>query len=158
VGAPPSSGKSKKPVWAIVLAVVAALVVLLVILGLVFGNDDAAANFEPGECTNDSLRGEVTEIETVDCDEEHEVEAFGSFDLEGDELPDDDEIAEEANDECLDQFEEYVGIEYAESIYIADYLPPTEDAFDDGLRTVVCIINGSTEGDDLEGSAEGTEE
>jgi hypothetical protein len=135
------------------------LLVLLGVLGLVFG-DDAATDFEAGECTNDSLRGEITEIETVDCEEEHEVEAFGSFELdEGEDLPDEDELAEIAGEECLgDLFEDYVGIEYSESIYLANYLPPTEETFDDGYRTVLCYIDGTTDDSPLEGSARDSEE
>jgi hypothetical protein len=162
IGVSPGPAKKKFPVVPLVIGLVVLAAVIGGILLLTSGNEsNAATNFDPGECTNDSLEGEVSEIEPVDCDEEHDIEAYGQFDLEGDDddFPGDDEIAEEAEEECLgDLFEDYVGIEYSESIYFADFLPPTEQSWENGYRSVLCYINGTTDESDLEGSAEGTEE
>jgi len=126
--------------------------------GLTACSDTPANDFEAGECTNDSLSGDIGEIETVDCDEEHTAEAIGQFDLEGDDFPGDDEVSAEATERCQgDIFEDYVGHDYPTSIYLVSTINPTEETWDNGDRTVICVISGSTEGS-LEGSAEGTEE
>jgi hypothetical protein len=148
-------------VWVWIVAGLVGLLILLGILAAVFGSDDAATNFDAGECTNDSLRGEITEIETVDCEEEHDIEAIGTLELEGDDddYPSDEDLAEEIADQCQgDLFEDYVGEDYNDSIYYADGIPPTEEAWEEGLREGICVITGNTEGTDLEGSAEGSEE
>lgn len=117
-----------------------------------------ANDFEAGECTNDSLTGSVGEIDTVDCDETHSAEAFAQFDIDGDDFPGADEISSQAAEGCLgNRFEDYVGIPYDESIYLAESINPSEDSWDGGDRTVICVITGTTDGSDLEGSAEGTD-
>ena len=135
-----------------------ALLAGLLVAGLAVScSDDAPNDFEAGECTTADLAGLTTEIETVECDQEHAAEAYAQFDLSGDEFPGLDEINAEAEDRCItDLFEDYVGLPYEESIYLATYLGPTEESWGDGDRTVICIINGTNDGSPLEGSAEGT--
>jgi len=143
-----------------------AIVVVIVVVATGGGSSFPYTDFDEGECTDDDFSDAdaeegIGEIDTVDCDEEHTLEAIGQFDLEGDDddYPDGDELGEEISDECQgDIFEEYVGTDYDDSIYYASGIPPGEDAWEDGARTVVCVITGTTEGEDLEGSAEGTEE
>jgi hypothetical protein len=142
---------------------------VIVIGGLVavFGSDDTSfpyAEFDAGECSDidtgdlDAEEG-VGEIPTIDCDEEHTLEGIGQFDLEGDDFPDDDDLAEEIDDGCTgDLFEDYVGADYSDSVYLASGIPPSEDASDEGARTVVCAIYGRTDDEDLEGPAQDSEE
>jgi len=123
------------------------------------GGETAANDFEAGECTNDDLTGSVGDIETVDCDEVHTAEAYAQFDVDGDDFPGTEEIQTEGAEGCQgDRFEDYVGLSYAESIYLADGIVPSEDSWEAGDRTVICVIGGTTDGSELEGSAEGTNE
>jgi len=129
-------------------------------VGLTACSDTPANDFEAGECTNDSLTGSISEIDTVDCDDEHTAEAFAQFDLEGgdDDFPGAQEASTQGDERCQGElFEDYVGIEYAASKYIASNIAPSEDSWSNGDRTVICLIVGATDGP-LEGSAEGTEE
>ena len=117
-----------------------------------------ANDFEAGECTNDSLTGSIGDIETVDCDEAHTAEAFAQFDIDGDDFPGASEIQAQGEEGCQgDRFEEYVGVSYDASIYLATGIVPSEDSWDAGDRTVICVIGGTTDGSELEGSAEGTD-
>lgn len=131
----------------------------LVVLGagLTACSSTPANDFEAGECTNDSLTGSISEIETVDCDEVHTAEAYAQFDLEGDDFPGADEVQTLAFEGCVgDRFEDYVGISYEESIFDIGVIPPSEQSWNDGDdRTVICVINATTDGSELEGSAEG---
>jgi Septum formation len=136
-----------------------AVALVLVGAGLTACSETAANDFEAGECTNDDLTGSIGEIGTVDCDEPHTAEAFAQFDVDGDDFPGNEAIAEQAFEECWgDLFEDYVGIPYQESIYDSPtHILPSEESWDAGDRTVICIISATTDGSDLEGSAEGTE-
>ncbi len=117
-----------------------------------------AHDFEAGECTDDSLTGSIGDIETVDCDEPHQAEAFAQFDIDGDDFPGTEEIQTEGAEGCQgDRFEEYVGVPYPESIFLANGIVPSEESWDAGDRTVICVIGGTTDGADLEGSAEGAD-
>ena len=128
-------------------------------LGLTACSSTPANDFEAGECTNDDLSGAIGEIDTVDCDEEHTAEAFAQFDLDDGDFPGTDEVATQATEGCQgDRFEEYVGLDYQSSIYLVNVITPTEETWDNDDRTVICVINGTTDGSALEGSAEGTEE
>jgi hypothetical protein len=118
-----------------------------------------ANDFEAGECTDDSLTGAVGDIDTVDCDESHQAEAIAQFDIDGDDFPGAAEIQTEGDEGCQgDRFEDYVGISYAESIYLVGAIVPSEGSWDGGDRTVICVIGGTTDGSELEGSAEGSNE
>ncbi len=131
---------------------------VLVGAGLTACSETAANDFEAGECTNDSLSGAIGEIGTVDCDEEHTAEAFAQFDVDGDDFPGDAEVRAEAEEGCTgERFEDYVGVPYAESIFLATHLVPSEESWDAGDRTIICLINGTTDNSPLEGSAEGSE-
>jgi hypothetical protein len=141
-------------------------VVVIVVVASGGGSSFPYTDFDEGECTDDDFSDTdpdegVGEIDTIDCDEEHTAEAIGQFDLEGDDddYPSTDEINEEIEDQCLGYlFEEYVGVDYQESVFLASGLPPGEDAWEDGARTVVCAIYGRTDDEDLEGSARDSEE
>jgi hypothetical protein len=136
----------------------AALVVALgFTLGLTACSDTPANDFEAGECTDDNLTGDIGEVETVDCDEEHTAESIGQFDLEGDDFPDD--VAQQATEGCEgDLFEDYVGTSYNESAFLVNTITPTAETWDNGDRTVICVITGRVDDEPLEGSAEGSEE
>ena len=127
-------------------------------MALVACSETPANEFEAGECTDDSLSGVIADIETVDCDEDHQAEAYAQFDVEGDEFPGEEALTEEVQEGCLgDRFADYVGVSYDQSIYLADGIKPSEESWEGGDRTVICVIGGTTDGSPLEGSAEGTE-
>jgi Septum formation len=139
--------------WVVVFALVALGV------GLTSCSSSTPANdFETGECTNDDLTGSIGEIDTVDCDDQHTAEVIGTYDIDGDDFPGATEITSEAQERCAGSiFEDYVGIPYSESIYLTNQLTPTEDSWDGGDRTVICVVAGTVDGTSLEGSVEGAE-
>ena len=131
---------------------------VLVGAGLTACSETSANDFEAGECTNDDLSGSIAEVGTVDCEEAHTAEAYAQFDIEGDDFPGDADVQAQAQEGCTgERFEDYVGLPYEESIYITSNLVPSEESWDAGDRTVICIISETTDGSELEGSAEGSE-
>lgn len=120
------------------------------------GSDVAANDVEVGACTNQDLSASVGEIDTVDCAESHTAEVFAVFDLEGDEFPGAEEIAQSASEGCNgDRFEDYVGVPYAESEIFSAPLAPTEQTWNDADdRTVICFAV-TADGSATEGSVKG---
>jgi hypothetical protein len=113
-------------------------------------------SLQAGECFLDAGTGEVTGIDTVGCDEPHDAEAFHTFELAGDELPDAATLHTVIAEECFGAaFEDYIGAPYETSEVEVLPIRPTEeswDAADD--REVVCAAR--IPGERVEGSLQGS--
>ncbi|MCS5715100.1 septum formation family protein [Herbiconiux sp. CPCC 205716] len=109
-----------------------------------------------GECLNDTDGTEVSEVPLVDCADEHDFEVYADFELTGDEFPGTDAINTQADEQCLTEFESFVGISYDDSTLGYTYFTPTEGSWTDGDdRLVSCLIgdpNGKVAGT-LKGAA-----
>lgn len=111
-----------------------------------------------GECFQDDATGaaELTDVETVDCDEPHDYEVFHVFDLGGDEYPSDDELIDTIGAECLEStFTEYFGEPYETSEIELAPITPSPDSWEEADdREVVCA--GFIPGEQVEGSLQGS--
>ncbi|MCI0425566.1 MAG: septum formation family protein, partial [Actinobacteria bacterium] len=70
---------------------------------------------EPGTCFDDvdaffeeDSEG-VSDVPTVDCEDPHDNEVYATFDVADGEFPGVDALVAEADERCLDVFEDYVG-------------------------------------------------
>ncbi len=116
------------------------------------------ATAEVGACVNtsDLSGGEITEIPTVDCSEEHDAQIFHVFDMDDGDYPGDDAVQTAAQDGCLAEFEPFVGTAYEDSALDFSFIYPTEQTWtqaDD--REVLCVLysmDGSTTTESWEGS------
>jgi len=115
------------------------------------------ASVEVSSCVNTSdLEGEVTDIPTVECTEEHDAQVFHKFDLEDGDFPGQDEVDSKAEEGCASEFEGFVGSALEESALGVNYMPPNEETWakaDD--REVLCFLvtrDGSTVTESFEGS------
>jgi Septum formation len=139
----------------------------LVLVGLLVltacGNQGNVFSLEPGTCFDDidaffddDSEG-VSDVPTVDCAEPHDNEVFATYDLPDGDFPGQEAIATEAEEECIERFEDYVGIAYPESRFISTYLIPTAQGWEGGDREVVCFLY-DIDLAKIEGSAEGLAE
>ena len=98
----------------------------------------------------------IVRIEDFACDEPHgaEVISVGDLGSGSDPYPGDDEMAELVAAECIPDFEDYVGIPYADSVYDIFPITPTEDGWEDD-QTYVCLA--FERGEELTESIEGAE-
>lgn len=115
------------------------------------------ATAEVGSCVNTSdFEGEITEIPTVDCSEEHDAQVFHLFDMDDGDFPGDDAISTAAEEQCLPAFEEFVGTGYQESSLDINFIGPSQDTWDQADdREVICVLytmDGSTSTESFEGS------
>lgn len=97
-----------------------------------------------GDCINsaDLPDGEVDEINTVACEEPHDLEVFHAFELPEGDFPGAAAVDDAAEEECITAFEGYVGIDYFESELWITTIHPTEEtwnAVDD--RELLCLID-----------------
>ncbi|UFU02600.1 septum formation family protein [Ruania suaedae] len=141
---------------ALALVGVAGMTVSMSACGMLGGS---VASAEVGECTNieDLQSQEITEINTVDCTEEHDAQFFHKFDMDGDGgFPGDEAISTAAEEGCLGEFESFVGSAYEESTLFVNYIAPSEQSWDEADdREILCVLyldDGSTATESWEGS------
>ncbi len=120
------------------------------------GGDVDVFSFEVGDCFSEAGGDTVESLPIVSCDEEHDVEVYALYDLPDGDFPGDDVVIESASEGCLERFDAYVGIAYAESVYDINTIFPTENTWNNLFdREIVCLLV-RIDGLPNIGSAEGT--
>ncbi|MFQ5966469.1 MAG: septum formation family protein [Acidimicrobiia bacterium] len=100
-------------------------------------------SLEVGQCFNDPdlTATEISSVETVDCAEAHDNEIFSSIlYLGGGDYPGEGAMAAYAAENCLPEFEAFVGASYSTSVLEFTYLYPSPLSWDDGDREVLCFL------------------
>jgi hypothetical protein len=95
---------------------------------------------EVGDCL-DMEAAAATEVETlptVPCGDPHDSEVYAETDLTGEEIPAD--LDDQAGTFCYDAFEPFIGMAYEESTLDFSYLAPTAGSWDQGDRSVQCVL------------------
>lgn len=141
-------------------------VLLLAALSLFAGAcSPQALEFTIGECVNIPDGDEISDYETVDCDEPHDAEVYAlPQHPDGEDAPYPGQVALEefASERCEAEFEPYVGTDYATSAIYFTALTPTQDAWDAANdREIVCLLVGEPSGagfEQLTGSKRGSGE
>jgi hypothetical protein len=158
-GPPPK--KRSTALWVILGGIFCVLLVLAVVAGVAAGRSGSRATsfgVGVGDCfdnPNDPGSGDLKPVKIVDCDDDHDREAYVVDDLRGAAdagFPGTDQLVSEASDTCLDAFEGYVGSEFLDSTYNFEPIVPTEGQWDDGAREFVCALL-DTSGAKTSGSA-----
>lgn len=98
-----------------------------------------------GDCLNemDSNTDEtISEVPKIDCGEPHDFEVFHTTDLSGgDTFPGEEEVAELADEACLDAFEDFVGVEWESSTLEYTTLFPTAEGWEEhDDREALCMV------------------
>ena len=107
-----------------------------------------------GDCFNDAEAEEIDSVDAIPCGEAHDYEAYFAFDVSADEaFPGDDVISQAAEDGCLAEFPNFVGLSYEESTLDFNYLSPTEGSWESGDHEILCLVMGA---DKTTGSLAGT--
>jgi hypothetical protein len=106
-----------------------------------------------GDCFDDpSETGDtIDSVPVVPCDQPHDNETYDLFELSGGEYPGDRQVEELASEGCLASFEAYVGERYEDSELEFSHVTPSEEAWDEGQREVICFVYLPT-GEKLTGS------
>ena len=111
-------------------------------------------DLEVGVCLADFQ--DATELETIEassCSEPHSDEIFASGSIPDGNFPGMDVVEAKAQDMCIAEFDDFVGISYEESVLDVGYLTPTEESWNDGDRDVLCTVYDPAE--EISGSLRG---
>ena len=119
-------------------------------------SDVSATKVRQGDCIESAAQGEVQDLKAVPCSEPHGAEAYHAFDLPADfDVEGQDAIGAEAQKQCIEEFETFIGVAYDESALEISQLTPTPESFEAGDKAVVCFVldPGTETTGSLEGAA-----
>jgi len=129
--------------------------VLIVLAVNEFSGTTSVQDLEVGQCVELPDDGEeISRIDTFDCTEPHGAQVIAVADIgEGDEeYPGDEAIGERVFEDCVEAFEDYVGLSYFDSEFQIFPITPVEDNWDND-QTYICLAFDPK--DDLTESIEG---
>ena len=114
----------------------------LPVLFNVFSGTEHISSLGVGDCFTAGDAYEIENVPVVDCSEEHDSELFATVDAValGPSYPGEDFLFEWAFEECLVEFEGYVGEPYEDSPYYVETLIPLEDGWGEGDHIVMCTV------------------
>jgi len=129
----------------VVAAVVGAAVALGGAGGSSSGGEVSAAKLVVGHCV-DGLResDDVAGLPVLPCEQPHEGEVFAIVELPAGPYPGDETLGQQAQRECLKQFEEYAPSSVADDKVELFYLHPSELSWTAGDRGVTCVATDPT--------------
>lgn len=95
-----------------------------------------------GDCFDDPSNPQelVDSLRAVPCSRPHDNETSDRFELLDGTYPGDAETDSLASEGCLASFQAYVGVSYRDSELEVSHVTPTEEAWNDGEREVICFV------------------
>lgn len=99
-----------------------------------------------GECINDDELENYfagADYSTTPCSGPHDSEVYFVYEYEAGPYPGEDAVSEKLVDICSDEFEQYVGRDYASSSLVIYRLWPGSDLWDSGGRIGECLLYDS---------------
>lgn len=111
--------------------------------GVVEGEGVVTDAFEikVGDCLNDAAAGdEVSAVPLVACSEPHDSEVYASLQMTDGDFPGEDAIYDFADAGCIDEFGDFVGVEYDLSTLYITWYNPIPAGWALGDREVLCVI------------------
>lgn len=106
--------------------------------------DDGTSVFDlgVGDCFNDDPTGgdAVSEVPTVDCATPHDNEIYFEFSMTDAAFPGREATTQSAAERCIEEFEGFVGLSYAQSNLDIFPITPTAESWEQGDRVVYCVL------------------
>jgi Protein of unknown function (DUF2510)/Septum formation len=102
--------------------------------------DVGVFDLEVGDCLGEETgEGEIESIEAAPCSEPHTEEIFAALTVPDGDYPGQEALDAEAEG-CLEEFAEFVGMPYEESVLEINYMTPTEESWGMGDRELLCTV------------------
>jgi hypothetical protein len=147
-----------RPRWLLpALAALAALTLLGAVLFLVLRDDDETPagtvtfdDVQLGDCTGEIPEGVTLTVVVLPCDEPHEGEVYATFELSGDDYPGAEQVERFALGGCRSEAVAALPPD-DETLYDLVYLAPSQQTWENGDRTVSCVLS-DPDGEPLVGS------
>lgn len=94
-----------------------------------------------GDCiSNFNAEEQVSELTVIPCEEEHDQEVFGVFEVPDGDFPGSEAFEAQVTTDCVAEFANFVGLDYNESALDIQWLEPTEESWAQGDRELVCTV------------------
>jgi hypothetical protein len=117
---------------------------------IVEGGDTDVFTLREGDCIDDTVTTEVeaegeeiSDVPTVPCSDPHTWEVMKNLTMTDDEFPGDAVVADYADENCLAEFEDFIGVAYDDSAHDFNYFVPTSEGWAMGDRTINCLVGGT---------------
>ena len=102
----------------------------------------AVFSLRAGECINSSSNG--LSVTILSCATPHEAEVFATFSLAGSAWPGSAAVQQQASNGCTDRIASYLNPQLLNAGLSEEYVYPNQDAWQAGVRTVVCEVSSTT--------------
>jgi hypothetical protein len=102
----------------------------------------AVFRLRAGDCIDSSQNGPSVTI--LSCASPHDAEVFATFSLTGSSWPGSGAIKQQASGGCANRMASYVNPALAEAGLTQEYVYPDRQAWQAGVRTVVCEVSAAT--------------
>jgi hypothetical protein len=102
----------------------------------------AVFKLRAGDCVNSSPNG--LSVTILSCATPHQAEVFATFRLTGSSWPGSTTVQQQANSGCSDRIASYLNPQLLNAGLTQEYVYPNHDAWQAGVRTVVCEVSSST--------------
>jgi len=102
----------------------------------------AVFSLRAGECINSSPNG--LSVTLLSCAVPHDAEVFATFRLTGTSWPGGAAIQADASNGCMSRFSSYVNPQLATAALNQEYVFPDQQAWQAGVRTVVCEVSAAS--------------
>ncbi len=95
-----------------------------------------------GDCLNSSQNG--LSVTILSCATPHEAEVFATFSLTGSSWPGDAAVQQQASSGCANRIAGYLNPQLLNAGLTQQYVYPNQDAWQAGVRTVVCEVSSAS--------------
>ena len=102
----------------------------------------AVYGLRPGECINSSPNG--LSVTVLSCTRPHQAEVFATFSLTGSSWPGTAAVQQQASSGCANRLAGYLNPQLLNAGLTQEYVYPNRDAWQAGVRTVVCEVSAAT--------------
>ncbi len=102
----------------------------------------AVFSLRAGECVNSSQNG--LSVTILSCATPHEAEVFATFSLTGSSWPGDAAVQQRASSGCANRIAGYLNPQLLNAGLTQQYVYPNQDAWQAGVRTVVCEVSSGS--------------
>lgn len=102
----------------------------------------AVFSLRAGDCVNSSQNG--LSVTILSCATPHEAEVFATFSLTGSSWPGEATVQRQASSGCANRIAGYLNPQLLNAGLTQQYVYPNQDAWQAGVRTVVCEVSSAS--------------
>ncbi len=84
---------------------------------------------------------DVDTVEVVDCETPHDSELFALIPVTENSFPGTDYLLREGGTRCQSAFDDFIGVDFTESVLDFTYYYPTPSSWVDGDRSIYCLAH-----------------